>query len=168
MKSILLLLPALVFSFTVAAQRTIKMRGMWDRPQVHASFEGHIISFRIEDINKALSMMYDMGHTKYGTHCSLDTAGDYYVEIYRNFDMEYKSPLQPILQRGVGAYLISAGRAYIQNTRNKKIPEVRLDIQPMIQETEDVFMRFYDPVTKKMVFAGSMKADMYNKDLGLD
>lgn len=168
MKSTLLLVTAVTLSFTVFAQRIVKMRTMWDRPQVHVHFEGYTVSFRVQDINKALGMLYETGVKKYGTNCMLDTAGTYPLQLNRDLRLQYRSGIEPIMHKAIGAYLITAGRAYIQNRRGKRIAELEMDIQPLILETNEVFIMFYDKKTKKLVFAGSMPADMYNKDMGLD
>ena len=141
MKSVSLLLFALIISGTTQAQRTIQLRNLWTRPQVHVLFQGYSISFTIKDIDKALQLLAETGDTTYGTTCGLDTSGDYVVELFPGLKMEYRKPLQILMQKAVGAFLISAGHAYII---------------------------FTDPNNDNMIFAGMMAADMYRKDLGID
>jgi hypothetical protein len=168
MKSISLLLFAFILSATAFAQRTIQLRNLWIRPQVHVLFQGYSISFTIKDIDKALQLLSETGDTTYGTSCGLDTAGDYVVELFSGLKMEYHKPLQIILQKAVGAFLISSGHAYIVNPRHKIVRAVVSDIKPLSPGVDDAYVIFTDPNNDNTIFTGIMPADIYNKDLGID
>lgn len=168
MKNISLLFFAVFFSVTAHAQREVKLRNLWTRPQVHVLFEGYSISFTIKDIDKALVLLSETGTKTYGLYCGLDTAGDYAVELYPGYRTQYHSNLQLILQRGVGAFLLSAGHAYIETPRHKKLAAITMDIEPIVGGEQETDVKFYDPGTGKLLFSGKLKADMYNKDLGID
>ncbi len=168
MKSVSLLLFALIISGTTQAQRTIQLRNLWTRPQVHVLFQGYSISFTIKDIDKALQLLAETGDTTYGTTCGLDTSGDYVVELFPGLKMEYRKPLQILMQKAVGAFLISAGHAYIENPKHKIVRAVVSDIKPISPGADDAYIIFTDPNNDNMIFAGMMAADMYRKDLGID
>lgn len=157
----------LLLSFA-CAQRSLRLRTLWTRPQVHVLFEGYTVSFTIKDINKALELLSETGDTSYGATSSLDTAKDHFLELYRGTRQEYRNRLQPLLQRGVGAFLLTAGRAYIETPKHKKVTDIIVDIQPIIAGTDKVMVFFYDAKSKALLFSGTMSADMYNKDLGID
>jgi hypothetical protein len=150
------------------AQRTMRLRNLWTKPQVHVLFEGYTVSFTIKDINKALELLSETGDTTFGTTSRLDTAKEHFLELYRGTRQEYRNRLQPLMQRGVGPFLLTAGRAYIENTKHKKVTDIIVDIQPIIPGTDQVMILFYDPKTKSLLFSGMMQADMYKKDLGID
>ncbi len=135
---------------------------------MHVLFEGYTVSFTIKDINKALELLSETGDTTYGATSSLDTAKDHFLELYRGTRQEYRNRLQPLMQRGVGAFLLTAGRAYIETPKHKKVTDIIVDIQPIITGTDKVMIFFYDAKTKALLFSGTMSADMYNKDLGID
>jgi hypothetical protein len=167
MKRLLLLFP-LFISCACVAQPVVKMRTMWDRPQVHVKFDDYIVSFTIKDINKALVLMAETGDSTYGTNCRLDTNGTYLVELYEGHSLVYQNQLQRLLHTDIGAFLLSAKHAYIVRGKHKVVPEVIMDIEPPEVDLGFVYIRFYDPKSKKLLFAGSMRRDMYNKDLGID
>jgi hypothetical protein len=168
MKRIALLLFTFIVSASVFGQRTIQMRNIWTRPQVYVFFEGYTIAFTIKDIDKALQLLYETGDTTFGTSCGLDTAKTYTVDLFPGLKMEYRNRLQFILQRGVGAFLLTSGRAYIENAKHKPVRSVICDLKPLPQGAEHAYIIFTDPRTDNMLFAGAMAADVYNKDLGLD
>lgn len=168
MKSILLVLLIFTVSLSSIAQHSVQMRNLWMEPQVHVLFEGYTISFTIKDINRALELLSETGDTTFGAISGLDTAGNYNVELYRGLHQEYHNKLQPLLQKGVGAFLLTAGHAYIENARRKKVPAIITDIQPLIEGVDVTTIKFYDPANNKLIFEGTMDAGMYNKDLGID
>ncbi len=168
MKGLLLLLFAFILPVSLIAQRTTQMRNIWTRPQVHVLFQGYTLSFTIHDINKALALLAETGDSTYGTSCGLDTSGDYIVELYPGLRMEYRKPLQAVLQKGVGAFLLLAGHAYIEDKRHKPVRSVISDIKPPSRGVDDAYILFTDPKNDNPLFAGQMAAEMYNKDLGLD
>ncbi len=166
MRRILLFAATLIISCSLHAQRTIKLNNLWEKPQVHALFQGYTISFKIKDIDRALILLAETGDTSFGLSSGLYNTGKYHVELYPGFRTEYKNPLQPLLQRGVGPFLLLAGQARIVSPRHKKLKEIIADIQPV--DDSLAYINFYDPRNKKLLFSGSMPLDMYKKDLGID
>jgi hypothetical protein len=171
MKYVSLLLFAATFTLPSFAQRTIQMRNLWTRPQVHVLFQGYIVSFTIKDINRAMELLLETGDSTFGTTCGLDTAGNYIVELYPGLHQEYHNRTQALMQRGVGAFLLTAGHAYIENTalkKHKKIPAIIADIKPLLDGMDVTTVKFYDPATSTLLFDGIIPAAMYNRDLGID
>jgi len=168
MKHLLLLFIGFTLSARVFAQRTIQLRTMWGRPQVHVLFEGYVVSFRIKDINKALLLLNETGDHTYGTSCGLDTAGDYLIELYPGLKMEYLNPLQPLIQKAVGAFLLGSGHAYVQNKKKRQLKTITNDMEPIVGGERETVIKFYDPKSGKILFYGVLPADMYTKDIGLD
>ncbi|MES2701846.1 MAG: hypothetical protein V4649_04360 [Bacteroidota bacterium] len=142
---------------------------MWDHPQVHVLFNGYTLSFTIKDINKALSLLAETGDSTYGTSCGLDSATDFVCEIINASGMEYTSRLQQMLHREVVSYLLLSRRGHIQDRRHKHIKEIIADKQVLQAGDLDIlYIKFYDPRNNKLLFFGSMRTDMYYKDMGLD
>jgi hypothetical protein len=150
------------------AQRTVEMKNLWSRPQVHVLFQGYTISFTIKDINKALKLLEEMGDSTYGLSSKLDTAKDYYIELFPSLNTQYRSSLQPLIQMGVGAFLLTAGHAVVENPRHKIRKEIIefIDLGP--NDEHNVLVTFYDSKSSRTIFFGRMKDYMYNKDLGID
>ena len=168
MKRIALLLIGLVLFYSAFAQRTIKMRNLWARPQVHVTFNGYVVSFTLKDINRALTLLNETGDSTFGSYCALDTGKNHFIELYPGSRMEYHNSLQPLLQNGVGAFLLLAGHAYIETPRHKYVPAIAADIQPVQEGRDKALILYYDPQNNKMLFSGQMAVDMYNQDLGID
>jgi len=168
MKRAFLLLFAFIISTQLFAQHTIQMHTLWVRPRVHVLFNGYTISFTIKDINKALALLSETGDTTFGSTSGLDTAIDHAIELYPGTRMEYHNKLEPVIQNGVGAFLISSGHAFIQNKKHKPVKAVIMDIQALQGGVDDAYILFYDPKNNTMLFSGKMNADMYHKDLGID
>ncbi len=168
MKGVLLLLFSFVVSLSVSAQRTIAMRNIWTRPQVYVLFQGYTIAFTIKDIDKALQLLYETGDTTFGNTCGLDTSGTYKIDLFPGLKMEYRNRVQWILQKGVGAFLLTAGHAYIEDARHRPVRSVICDLKPPSMGGDAVYILFTDPRNEQLLFAGAMSADMYNKDLGID
>ncbi len=120
MKSISLLLAAFFLSCFTVPQHTVQIRNLWEKPQVHVLFEGYTISFTIKDINKALQLLAETGDSTYGLESPFDTNKNYNFELYPGTRMEYHTQVQPMLQNGVGAFLLTAGHAEIRNEKQKK------------------------------------------------
>jgi hypothetical protein len=168
MKSISLFLLAFILYSAAFAQRTIQMRSLWTPPQVHVLFQGYTVSFTIKDINRALDLLAETGDSTYELSRGMDAGKKYFAELHPGLRMEYHNSLQPLLQNGVGAFLLLAGHAYIENQKHKKVTEIIADIQPLVEGTDMVNILFYDPRTKRLLFSGDMAANMYNKDLGIE
>ena len=154
MKSIGLLLFAFILSSYTFAQRTIPMRNVWARPQVHVLFEGYTLSFTIKDINRALALLTETGDTSFGIVSGLDTAKDYFCELYSGTRMEYRSVLQNLIQNGVGAFLLTSGHAYIENPKHKPVRSVTADINVFPGGVDHAFIIFNDPRNNKRLFTG--------------
>ena len=164
-----LLLFAWFFSIgSLYAQRTIKMNTLWTEPKVHVLFQGYTVSFTIKDINRSLELLAESGDSTYLCLFNLDTTRKYLLELYPGYRQEYRNTMQPLMQKGVGAFLLLAGHALIENQKGKKIAIITADIQPLIEGTDYVTVLFYDPKTRELLFSGQMLADMYNKDLGIE
>jgi hypothetical protein len=159
---------ALIIATVCCAQPVVKMRTMWDRPQVHVKFEGYTISFTIKDINEALALIAETGDSTYGVDCGLDTNANYVVDLYPGRNMIYGTALQKMLHNDLGAFLITAKRAYIVSGKRREVSEVIVDVEPPEMDMNLLDIKFYDPRNKKLVFWGTMRKDMYNRDLGLD
>ncbi len=168
MKSISLFLPALILSYSTFAQHTVQIRNLWAKPQVHVLFEGYTISFTIKDINKSLLLLAGTGDSTYGVSSVLDTGRQYAVELYPGTRLAYRNDLQPLLQKGVGAFLLTAGHAEIKDEKRKVLKEVIVDVGTAPLGQNDVVVKVYDPKNNKLIFWGMMNQWMYNKDLGID
>jgi hypothetical protein len=168
MKYISLFLLACMLSLSVHAQQIIQLRNLWAEPQVHVLFNGYRISFTVRDINKTLQLLAETGDSAYGVKSSLDSSKQYYSELFAGYRTEYHNTLQPLMQKGVGAFLLYKGMATIENTRKKKIKKVTMDMQPLIGGVKVADLKFYDPDKGTMIFNGQMPDIMKNADLGLD
>jgi hypothetical protein len=144
------------------------MKNLWTKPQVHVLFEGYTISFTIKDIDRALTLLAETGDSSFGVVSGLDTNKDHFVELTAGVRMEYRSALQNLVQNGVGAFLLTAGHAYIENAKHRIVPSTDADINVFPSGVEHAFIIFYDPKNGKRIFTGRMAANMYNKDLGID
>jgi len=165
----ILLFAASFFLFIVAdAQRSVPLQNLWAKPQVHVRFEGYTLSFKIKDIDRALILLAETGDSSYGIRSRLDTNGNYQIDLYPGLSAEYRNKIQPLMQRGVGAFLLLAGHAEVRNARNKKLSEVIADIQDKEGDEHDLAIKFYDPKNNHLLFFGSMSAELYNKDLGIE
>jgi hypothetical protein len=168
MKRLLVFFVLLFLTYPVFAQRNIQMRNIWTRPQVHVLFEGYTLSFTIKDINRALVLLAETGDTSFGRTSGLDTAKDHFCELYAGTRMEYRNSLQNLMQNGVGAFLLMAGHAYIENPKHKHMQQIIADIKVFPRGIRHAFIIFTDPRNGKRVFTGRMAANMYNKDLGIE
>ena len=168
MKRVTLVLLTLLLSCSAFGQRTVPLRNLWTRPQVHVWFEGYKLSFSIKDIDRALELLAETGDTTYGLTSGLDTASNYTVELMSGTKMEYRNDLQHMLQNNIGTFLLTAGHAEIMNARHKRLTDIIMDIQPLHDGDDMAYIVFYDPKSKKILFTGRMAADMYKKDLGIE
>ena len=169
MKSITLFLAACILSYSTFAQHTVQLRNLWAKPQVHVLFDGYIISFTVKDIDRAMVLLAETGDSSYGVSSGLDPSVIYRTELYPDLRMEYRSKLQPLLQKGIGAFLLTAGHAEIKRGKRKMLKEITIDIGQLTAGESDVIVRVYDPNNNnKIIFSGKMRADLYNKDLGID
>ena len=162
------MLLAFILSTSAPAQRTVQLRNLWTRPQVHVLFQGYTVCFTIKDIDRALQLLAETGDSTYGTSCGLDTAGTYVIELFPGLKTQRRYALQTIIQNAVGAFLVTSGHAYIENPKHKIVREVISDIQPIVPGEDDAYILFTDPRNKNILFSGRMAADMYGKDLGID
>lgn len=167
MKSKLLLL-LLFFAYPAQAQRTVNLRNMWTVPKVKVVFQGYTILFSVKDIDKTLGFLAEGGDTSYGTLSNLDTSQYYSCELYANNHLQYRNDLQPLLQNGVGAFLLLSGHAAVFNKRYKRIMKVTATISEAAYNEPYVLITFYDPKNHKILFYGKMRTDIYNRDLGID
>ncbi len=168
MKRITLFLTAFIISCSAVAQHPVELKNLWTRPQVHVLFQGYVVSITIKDIDKALSLLSETGYNPYGKTCGLDTAGDYIIELLPGTRSEYKNTLQPLIQNGVGAFLLTVGHAYIENERHKRLKEILVDRLTLGEGTNETYINFYDPANNKKLFCGKMAPAMEGRDLGID
>ena len=168
MKYAFLLTLSLAMSAVLFAQRTVKLHNLWAKPQVHVLFEGYTLSFKIKDINRTIEILNEIGDTTYGSTSGLDTLRHYTLELYPGLRLQYRNPLQPLMQRGVGCFLLLSGQAYIVNKKKKKLKEIVANILPVKGDDELAYVNFYDPKNNKLLFSGCMPVGLYNKDLGID
>jgi hypothetical protein len=168
MKRSLLLFAVLMLSFSSFAQKTVQIRNLWAEPRVHVLFQGYTLSFTIKDINRALQLLSEQGITTYGKTPGLDTLQQYHMELYPGFRQEYRNDLQRTMQLGVGAFLLSKGRAVISNPKRKKLKSIIIDVAPFIEGEYVTTVKFYDPANDKLIFSGQLAKSMVNADLGID
>jgi len=168
MKRITLLSAALLYSCIVLAQRTIQLRNLWAEPQVHVVFDGFVVSFTIKDINRAIQLLAEAGDSTYGTTSHLDTAKQYTTELFAGYNTEYRDKLQPLLQKGVGAFLLTSGHALIENSKHKKLKGIVVDAQPYDEGEHISDVKFYDINSRKLLFNGQLPAELFNKDIGIE
>ena len=131
-------------------------------------FEGYSVFFTIKDIDKALSLLAEIGDTSFGSACGLDTSGNYYTELYSGSKMEYHNKLQLLLQNAVGCFLLSKGHATVERTRHKQLKVIIMDIMAPVATQDEEYLLFYDPHSGKRIFSGKMLQEMFDKDLGID
>jgi hypothetical protein len=168
MKYASLLTLSLAMSAVLFAQRTVKLHNLWAKPQVHVLFEGYTLSFKIKDINRTIELLNEIGDTTYGITSGLDTLRQFPIELYPGLKLQYRNTLQPLVQRGVGCFLLLSGQAYIVNKKKKKLKEIVANILPVKGDDELAYVNFYDPQNNKLLFSGCMPVGLYNKDLGID
>lgn len=164
---------SLLFAFFVIAcqsfaQKTIPIRNIWADPQVHALFQGYEVSFSVKDINRALLLLTERGIKKFGSTSGLDTLKQYHIELYDGYRQEYHNTLQTTMQLGVGAFLLTKGRAVIRNPKHRKLKEITVDILPFVPGEYITTVKFYDPANKRLIFSGQIERSMLNADLGID
>ena len=168
MKSITVFLFAVLLSATSYSQKTTVLKNLWTRPQVHVLFNGYTISFAIRDINRTLLLLNETGDFSYGTQCNLDTAGNYYIELYDGTKTEYKSPIQPLIQNAVGCFLFTKGKAVVKNPKNKQLSMVEVESVEVNNSENFAFIHVFDPKTHKLIFSGKMAVGLFNMDMGID
>ena len=157
----------LLLSGYLHAQQPIPIRNLWARPQVHVVFGEYTVSFTIRDINKALQLLRDNGQVFATPYCGLDTSKNYYFELYPGSHAEYKDTMQPLLQNQVAAFLLSAGRAEVMKNK-KPLGTIIMDLGEADLGEPSVFVSFFDPKSKTMLFSGKMPVCLYKKDIGID
>lgn len=167
-KRLLLFFTTLILSYSAFAQHTVKFRNLWAEPQVHVLFDGYSISFTIKDINKSLLLLAGLGYNSFGDSSGLDSTGVYNIELYAGTRQQYRNDLQPLIQKGVGAFLLTAGHAVVKNRKHKKLKEILVDVGTAPIGEDEVVVKVYDPQNNILIFWGKMKTNMYNQDLGID
>lgn len=168
MKRPLFLLVLFLFCGRLWAQYPLKMRNLWTRPQVHIIFGDYRVSFAIRDINKTLRLIRQQGDTLVPKQFWLDTAGNYTWELYGGTRMQYNAPEQAFIQNVVGVYLLTAGMALVEDRKLKRLEEIIVDVRYTSLNGDELFVDFFDPKTKKMLFSGKMPAAIYKMDMGID
>jgi hypothetical protein len=168
LSSFLLLL--LCLSCSLKAQKIVKLRTLWTKPEVELIFGDYKVYYRIKDINKAMAFLSDADKELYGNTSGLDSTKNYVVELIRGSDMQYLNPLQPLLQNAVGAYLLLSGHARVIDKKGRDIKVLEINTGPSTDMNG--FFRlpisFHDPKNGKTVFMGVMDNEMYRKDIGFN
>lgn len=168
MKRTLLFFAIFILSVTSFAQKEVQIRNLWTEPRVHVLFQGYTVSFSIKDINRALLLLYKNGISVYDTTSGLDTNKHHHVELYPGYRLQYRSGLQQILHLAVGAFLLTKGRAVIENPKHKKLKSIIIDVQPLSQGEHEYDTKVYDPAANKLIFNGKLPEAIRNADLGID
>lgn len=158
------------FSASCAAQQMVTMKKLWTKPEVHLVCGRYTIYFRIKDIDKALTFLPPAEQQYFGATCGLAPGTITVTELVPSTRMQYTDHLQPLLQKGVGAYLLASGHAAIEKKRHKKLTAVQVNIGPPMDfnSIRKVPVTIYDPKDGTLIFQGEMNADLYHKDLGFD
>lgn len=136
-------------------------------PRIHVQFQGYTLSFTIKDIDKSLSLLAESGDSLYAITSGLDSAVDKTIDLYPGSQVQFQNKLQPLMQNVVGAFLLMAGHAYIQDKKHRKMTEILADVQST-HGGDEIYVLFFDPRNNKLLFSGSIPADLYNRDLGID
>lgn len=168
MKRAWFFLATFIVVLSAHAQKEIQIRNLWTTPQVHVLFDGYNIAFSIRDINRALELLSENGVTTFGSTSGLDTANMYLIDLYAGYSQEFHDNLAPMIQLGVGAFLLSKGRAVVWKGKRKKLKKITMDIQPLIEGENETDVKFYDPRSGKLIFNGRLPEAIKNADLGID
>jgi hypothetical protein len=170
MKSTLSFLLLVMLSLPSFAQQNVTLKKLWTRPEVHLIFGQYNIYFTIKDIDKAMGFLPDLEKEMYGDSSGLDTNRVYTVELEQGRHMEYHFALQPLLQNGVGAFLLLSGHAYIETNNGRKVKTIEVHIGQAMDFNGfyTAPVTIYEPETQSMVFSGAMDTELYHKDLGVD
>jgi len=150
------------------AQQLIKLCNLWAKPQVHVEFGDYHLSFKIKDIDKALLLMAATGDSSFGLTSHLDESTDYSLVLYPSLDIEYRNRLQPLMQRGVGVFLLLAGHAEVRKGKKKILHEIIADMNKVSNDARYTYVNFFDPKTNTILFFGKMNTAIINQDLGID
>ena len=150
------------------AQKNVELKNLWTDPQVHVLFLGYDLSFSVKDIDRALQLLNERGINKYGATSGLDTLKQYHLELFDGYRQEYHNALQTTMQLGVGAFLLTKGRAVIKNPGHKKLKAITIDIMPFVPGEYTTTLKCYDPKTNRLIFSGQLHKSMLNADLGID
>ena len=167
MRFLLLIFLVLFYPSLCFSQRTVRLCNLWEEPQVHVKFGDYYLSFKIKDINKALELMAKTGDSSFGATSHLKESGRYSLVLYPGLDMEYRDRLQPLMQKGVGVFLLLAGHAEVRRGKRKVLHEIIADVRPVRNDAIYAYVNFFDPKTKAIIFSGRMNVAMYNQDLGI-
>lgn len=168
MNRLLFFFAVFILPFCVQAQKTVAIRNLWAKPEVHVLYQGYTVSFTIRDINRALELLSQNGIATYGSSSGLDTLKEHSLELYPGYRQEYRNVLQPMLQLGVGAFLLANGRAEVRDSRHKKLKSITMDILPFIEGEHVTDIKFFDPGSGKQLFNGRIAESMLHADLGID
>lgn len=168
MRFLLLIFLVIISEAGCFAQQTVKLCNLWAKPQVHVAFGDYYVSFKIKDIDKALSLMAATGDSSFGLTSRLDESIQYSLVLYPSLDIEYRNRLQPLMQRGVGVFLLLAGHAEVRRGRKKVLHEIVADMSKLSNDAKYTYVNFFDPKTNAIIFSGRMNTAMYNQDLGID
>lgn len=168
MRFYLFFLATLFLPLCCFPQRTIQMRNLWAEPQVHILYREYKISFKIRDIDRALQLLAETGDSSYGLVSGLDTGLHHITELYPSLNIQYKNRLQPLMQTGVGVFLLMSGHAEVRKGKRKKIPALIMNLRPVRKDDDFAYVTFADPKTNTLIFSGRMNVALYGADLGIE
>lgn len=155
-------------AIAAVAQQKIKLRRLWQRTQVHVIFNEYHLFFSIRDMDQTIRYLHESDPQLYDSTTGLDSNLLYQTELEAR-DMEYHNSLQPLIQKEVGVFLLLRGRAYIEDSRHKKIKTIIARIGEPIDTNGNLFVpvNFFDAKTNKMLFAGVMNVSIQHRLLDL-
>lgn len=163
-----LLVATFIWPHHLYAQKEVPLHRLWHKPGVTVIFNGYSLSFSIKNINKALNILKSVGDSTYGTDSKLDTnktytywLTDYPPEVYHDMN-------EPMIQKGIGALILSSGWVEVRNRKGKKLKSIIVDISTPIYGQQMVHVSCYDPENNAKIFSGLMNVDLYGKDIGID
>lgn len=155
-------------AFAAVAQQKIKLQKLWQKTQVHVIFNEYHLFFSIRDMDQTMRYLHESDPQLYDSTTGLDSSLLYQTELEAR-DMEYHNSLQPLIQKEVGVFLLMRGRAYIEDSRHKKIKTVIAHIGEPIDTNGNLFVpvNFFDAKTNQMLFAGVMNVSIQHRLLEL-
>ncbi len=156
-----------LLSFASFAQKPVKMRPVWYRPQVHMVVGNVDIAISIHDINSTLKLLYRNGNGKFPDSMELDTSLNYSYEMPFGLHPEYHYEFQRLLKNGIGAFLLYNGRAVVK-VGGKIVTEIIANTDEPGYKVGDEYCTFYMPTGHKQLFEGYIPKEIFGKDLSID
>ncbi len=168
MKKAVLLVGLMLVAAHGFSQKTIPIRNLWTRAQVHILFKEYKLSFSVRDLDRAIELANGIGEFTYGVKSGLDTAKDHTIELLNDLHTEYRMELEPMMQNCIGTFLLTKGLVVVENAKHKKLKAILMDYEDADTGETDIYIHFYDPTNHHLIFSGKMPINMYNQDMGID